>query len=249
MSEPAAPTGFCRDCLAPAAGSDARCSGCHGPRLARHLEIHSLAIAHLDCDAFYAAIEKRDDPSLADKPLIVGGGRRGVVSTCCYIARISGVRSAMPMFKALKLCPDAVVIKPDMAKYAKVGREVRQMMLALTPLVEPLSIDEAFLDLAGTERLHGCSPAMALADLARRVERDIGITVSVGLSHNKFLAKIASDLDKPRGFAVIGRAETHGFLAARPVSQIWGVGKAMQADFSAPASFPSASCRRWSRPT
>jgi len=153
-----------------------------------------------------------------------------VVSTCCYIARISGVRSAMPMFKALKLCPDAVVLKPDMAKYAKVGREVRQMMLALTPLVEPLSIDEAFLDLAGTERLHGYSPAMALADLARRVERDIGITVSIGLSHNKFLAKIASDLDKPRGFAVIGRAETHAFLAARPVSQIWGVGKAMQAE-------------------
>jgi DNA polymerase-4 len=222
--------GFCRDCLAPAAAGVSRCRDCHGPRIARHPEIHGLAIAHLDCDAFYAAIEKRDDPSLADRPLIVGGGRRGVVSTCCYIARISGVRSAMPMFKALKLCPDAVVVKPDMAKYARVGREVRQMMLALTPLVEPLSIDEAFLDLAGTERLHGRSPALALADLARRVERDIGITVSIGLSHNKFLAKIASDLDKPRGFAVIGRAETLSFLASRPVSQIWGVGKAMQAE-------------------
>jgi DNA polymerase-4 len=222
--------GFCRDCLAPAAAGVGRCRDCHGPRIARHPEIHDLAIAHLDCDAFYAAIEKRDDPSLADRPLIVGGGRRGVVSTCCYIARISGVRSAMPMFKALKLCPDAVVVKPDMAKYARVGREVRQMMLALTPLVEPLSIDEAFLDLAGTERLHGRSPALALADLARRVERDIGITVSIGLSHNKFLAKIASDLDKPRGFAVIGRGETLSFLASRPVSQIWGVGKAMQAE-------------------
>jgi DNA polymerase-4 len=224
--------GFCRDCLAPAADAAPRCPACHGPRLLRHGELHTLAIAHIDCDAFYAAIEKRDDPSLADKPLIVGGGRRGVVSTCCYIARISGVRSAMPMFKALKLCPDAVVLKPDMAKYAGVGREVRALMLALTPLVEPLSIDEAFLDLSGTGRLHGRSPALALADLARRIERDIGITVSIGLSHNKFLAKIASDLDKPRGFAVIGRAEALAFLASRPVSQIWGVGKAMQAELA-----------------
>ena len=224
--------GFCRDCLAPVDTGEARCPACHGPRILRHGELHSLAIAHIDCDAFYAAIEKRDDPSLADKPLIVGGGRRGVVSTCCYIARISGVRSAMPMFKALKLCPDAVVLKPDMAKYAGVGREVRALMLALTPLVEPLSIDEAFLDLTGTERLHGRSPAMALAGLALRIERDIGITVSIGLSHNKFLAKIASDLDKPRGFAVIGRAETLAFLASRPVSQIWGVGKAMQAELA-----------------
>ncbi len=224
--------GFCRDCLAPAADAAPRCPACHGPRLVRHGELHTLAIAHIDCDAFYAAIEKRDDPSLADKPLIVGGGRRGVVSTCCYIARISGVRSAMPMFKALKLCPDAVVLKPDMAKYAGVGREVRALMLALTPLVEPLSIDEAFLDLSGTGRLHGRSPALALADLARRIERDIGITVSIGLSHNKFLAKIASDLDKPRGFAVIGHAETPAFLASRPVSQIWGVGKAMQAELA-----------------
>jgi len=224
--------GFCRDCLAPAADAAPRCPACHGPRLVRHGELHTLAIAHIDCDAFYAAIEKRDDPSLADKPLIVGGGRRGVVSTCCYIARISGVRSAMPMFKALKLCPDAVVRKPDMAKYAGVGREVRALMLALTPLVEPLSIDEAFLDLSGTGRLHGRSPALALADLARRIERDIGITVSIGLSHNKFLAKIASDLDKPRGFAVIGRAEALAFLASRPVSQIWGVGKAMQAELA-----------------
>jgi DNA polymerase-4 len=224
--------GFCRDCLKPAQAIETRCHVCHGPRILRHPELHSLTIAHLDCDAFYAAIEKRDDPSLADRPLIVGGGRRGVVSTCCYIARISGVRSAMPMFKALKLCPEAVVLKPDMAKYAGVGREVRALMLELTPLVEPLSIDEAFLDLSGTERLHGRSPALALADLARRIERDLGITVSIGLSHNKFLAKIASDLDKPRGFAVIGRAETLAFLAARPVSQIWGVGRAMQAELA-----------------
>lgn len=219
---------FCRDCFAGADPSVARCRACASPRLARHDEIAVLSIAHVDCDAFYATIEKRDDPSLTDKPVIVGGARRGVVSTCCYIARIHGVRSAMPMFKALKLCPEAVVIKPDMEKYVRVGRQVREAMRALTPLVEPLSIDEAFLDLTGTERLHGAAPAVSLARFAKGVERDIGITVSVGLSHNKFLAKIASDLDKPRGFAAIGRAETLDFLGPKPVSLIWGVGRAMQ---------------------
>ncbi|WP_075217518.1 DNA polymerase IV [Mongoliimonas terrestris] len=226
---PAAPLGVCRDCLTPAPAEGRRCAACGSPRLLRHPELAALSIAHVDCDAFYAAIEKRDDPSLTDKPVIIGGGRRGVVSTCCYIARIEGVRSAMPMFKALKACPNAVVIKPDMEKYARVGREVRQMMLDLTPLVEPLSIDEAFLDLSGTERLHGGIPAVTLARFARRVEREIGITVSVGLAPNKFLAKIASDLDKPRGFTVIGRAEAAAFLAPRPVTTIWGVGAAFSA--------------------
>ena len=182
------------------------------PRLLAHPERDALSIAHVDCDAFFAAIEKRDDPSLADKPVIIGGGKRGVVSTACYIARTYGVRSAMPMFKALKACPDAVVIQPNMEKYRRVGREVRALMLELTPLVEPLSIDEAFLDLSGTERLHHASPAVTLVRFAQRVEDEIGITVSVGLSHNKFLAKIASDLDKPRGFSVIGRAETAALL-------------------------------------
>ena len=190
----------------------------------RHPEADSLAIAHVDCDAFYATIEKRDDPSLADKPLIIGGGKRGVVSTCCYLARTYGVRSAMPMFKALELCPTASVVKPNIRKYAEVGRQVRTAMLALTPQVEPLSIDEAFLDLTGTERLHGMSAAKVLAKLARDVERAIGITVSIGLSANKFLAKIASDLDKPRGFAVIGQSEAPEFLAPRPVGFIYGVG-------------------------
>ena len=164
-----------------------------------------MAIAHVDCDAFYATIEKRDDPSLADKPVIVGGGHRGVVATACYIARTYGVRSAMPMFEARRLCPHAHVMPPDMAKYAAVGREVRALMGALTPLVEPLSIDEAFLDLSGTARLHGMTPAKSLARFALRVEREIGITVSIGLSHNKFLAKIASDIDKPRGFSALPR--------------------------------------------
>lgn len=219
---------FCRDCLSEAAPGAPRCQACGSPRIARHAELASLSIAHVDCDAFYAAVEKRDDPSLVDRAVIIGGGRRGVVSTCCYVARIHGVRSAMPMFKALQLCPDAVVIKPNMEKYVGVGRQVRQAMLALTPLVEPLSIDEAFLDLTGTERLHGAAPAVVLARFARTVEREIGITVSVGLSYNKFLAKIASDMDKPRGFAAIGRAEALDFLGSKPVSLIWGVGRATQ---------------------
>jgi DNA polymerase-4 len=225
--------GFCRDCLAPATGAADRCPACGSPRVVRHPELFQLPIAHLDCDAFYAAIEKRDDPSLADRPVIVGGGKRGVVSTACYVARIRGVRSAMPMFKALAACPEAVVIRPNMEKYAAVGREVRALMLEVTPLVEPLSIDEAFMDLSGTERLHHAPPALSLARLARRIESEIGITVSIGLSFNKFLAKLASDLEKPRGFSVIGRAEAVSFLSDRPVSLIWGVGKAMQSRLAA----------------
>jgi DNA polymerase IV len=224
--------GMCRDCLGEVEPGLRRCPRCRSPRPFHHPELDRLAIAHLDCDAFYAAIEKRDNPHLRDKPVIIGGGRRGVVATACYVARISGVRSAMPMFKALKLCPEATVIAPDMSKYARVGRAVRELMLALTPAVEPLSIDEAFLDLSGTARLHGRSPARALATLALTVEKEIGITVSIGLSHNKFLAKLASDLDKPRGFAAIGRAETQGFLAARPVGAIYGVGQVMQRELA-----------------
>ena len=196
--------------------------------MARHEELHDLEIAHLDCDAFYAAIEKRDRPELRDVPVIVGGRHRGVVAACCYIARTYGVHSAMPMFQALRACPHATVIKPDMKKYVAVGREVRSMMLSLTPLVEPLSIDEAFMDLAGTRSLHRASAAETLARLVRRIEDELSITVSIGLSYNKFLAKIASDLDKPRGFSVIGRAEARSFLADKPVDLLWGVGKAMR---------------------
>jgi len=221
-------TGFCRDCLAEAA-REGRCAACGSPRIVRHPELDKLTIAHIDCDAFYAAIEKRDDPSLADKPLIIGGGgQRGVVSTACYIARTFGVRSAMPMFEARRLCPQATVLRPNMEKYAGVSRQVRALMLELTPVVEPLSIDEAFMDLAGTQRLHGMSAARVLARFAARVEHALGITVSIGLAANKFLAKIASDLDKPRGFAVLGSAEAAAFLAPRPVSFIYGVGKAAE---------------------
>jgi DNA polymerase IV len=224
--------GFCRDCLVTAAGSDARCASCHGPRLIQHAELHALSIAHIDCDAFYASIEKRDRPELRDTPVIIGGGIRGVVSTACYVARIKGVKSAMPMFKALALCPEAVVIKPDMKKYVDVGRAVRALMQGLTPLVEPLSIDEAFLDLSGTARLHGRSPALSLAVLLKDIESKLGITASAGLSYNKYLAKVASDSEKPRGFSVIGRAEAKSFLASKPVSLIWGVGKAFQAQLA-----------------
>lgn len=218
---------LCRNCLATgtARTAPARCAQCGSPRVMAHAELFELSIAHVDCDAFYASIEKRDDPSLNDKPLIIGGGVRGVVSTCCYIARQYGVRSAMPMFTAKKLCPDAVVIPPNMAKYVAVSRQIRAIMDSLTPLVEPLSIDEAFLDLTGTATLHRAPPAVTLARFAKRVEDEIGVTISVGLSHNKFLAKTASDLDKPRGFAVIGKAETLDFLARQPVSLIYGVGK------------------------
>jgi DNA polymerase IV len=215
---------FCRDCLADTPETALRCPACGSPRLVRHPELDALTIAHVDCDAFYATIEKRDDPSLVDKPVIVGGGKRGVVAAACYVARTYGIRSAMPMFEAKRRCPDAVVIKPNMAKYVQVGREVRKAMVALTPLVEPLSIDEAFLDLSGTERLHGMSAAKALARFASDVERDFGITVSIGLSANKFLAKVASDLDKPRGFAALGPTEAAVFLAGRPVGFIYGVG-------------------------
>ncbi|WP_245334155.1 DNA polymerase IV, partial [Bradyrhizobium guangdongense] len=228
IPDPAGPRCFCRDCLADLDMGVRRCSACGSPRLVRHRALASLTIAHIDCDAFYATVEKRDNPDIADKPVIIGGGKRGVVSAACYIARTYGVRSAMPMYRALEACPHATVIRPDMAKYVRVGREVRQAMQALTPLVEPLSIDEAFLDLSGTERVHGMIPAKVLARFARDVERDIGITVSVGLSCNKFLAKIASDLDKPRGFAALDQEEARLMLASRPVGFIFGVGPATQ---------------------
>ncbi len=224
---------FCRDCLEDASDTATRCPACGSPRLARHAELNRLTIAHVDCDAFYATIEKRDDPSLIDKPVVVGGGKRGVVAAACYVARTYGIRSAMPMFEALRRCPHAAVVKPSIAKYSKVGRDVRRAMQALTPLVEPLSIDEAFLDLTGTERLHGMSAAKVLARFARDVERDLGITVSIGLSANKFLAKIASDMDKPRGFAVLGQDEAVAFLAPKPVGFIYGVGAVSAAKLAA----------------
>jgi DNA polymerase IV len=220
---------LCRDCFWDGEGSPPRCPSCGTPRVVTHAELDRLAIAHMDCDAFYASVEKRDRPELRDRPVIVGGGKRGVVTTACYIARISGVRSAMPMFKALKACPEAVVIKPSFEKYRAESRRIFAMVAELTPLVQTLSLDEAWMDLSGTERLHGASPALTLARLQARIEAETGLTVSIGLAANKFLAKIASDLDKPRGFSVIGAEEAAQFLAPRPVRILPGVGPAMAA--------------------
>ncbi|MEW2911808.1 DNA polymerase IV [Leisingera sp. JC11] len=237
---------LCRDCLSQITPAR-RCPHCGSPRIKAHEELFSLSIAHMDCDAFYASVEKRDNPELATKPVIIGGGKRGVVSTACYVARIRGVRSAMPMFQALKLCPDAVVIKPRMNVYVEVSREIRKMMNELTPDVEPLSLDEAFMDLTGTEKLHGAPPAVMLARLVKRMKDELGVTGSIGLSHNKFLAKVASDLDKPRGFSVIGKAETADFLREKPVRLIWGIGPAAQESLDKAGIRTFCDLLRWDR--
>ncbi|MEX3017731.1 DNA polymerase IV [Gymnodinialimonas hymeniacidonis] len=237
---------LCRDCLETL--DDARrCPVCRSPRVTSHPELFDLSIAHMDCDAFYASVEKRDNPEIRDKPVIIGGGRRGVVSTACYIARIKGVRSAMPMFQALKLCPEAVVVKGRMDTYVEVSKQVRALMEELTPSIEPLSLDEAFMDLTGTARLHGKPPAVMLARLVKRMREEIGITGSIGLSHNKFLAKIASDLEKPRGFSVIGAGETLDFLSDKPVRMIWGIGEVGQASLNKAGINTFADLRRWER--
>ena len=214
---------LCRDCDWTGEAAPPRCPACASPRVLKHPELHSLTIAHVDCDAFYASVEKRDRPELRDRPVIVGGGVRGVVTTACYQARVYGVRSAMPMFNALKLCPQAAVVRPDFSKYVAESKRIFGHLGALTPLIQPLSIDEAWLDLAGTEALNRGSAARTLARAQRHIETETGLTVSVGLAPNKFLAKIASELDKPRGFAVIG-SEAETLLAPRPVGVLPGVG-------------------------
>jgi DNA polymerase-4 len=217
---------LCRDCFATDPGEGAACRHCGGRRVLRHAELFALGIAHVDCDAFYASVEKRDRPELRAKPVIVGGGARGVVAAACYVARTHGVRSAMPMFKALAACPDAVVIRPDMTKYAAEARRIRALMEALTPLVQPLSIDEAVLDLAGTAALHRAPPAAVLARFAAQVEREVGVTVSIGLAANRLMAKLAAERDKPRGFAVIGAGEAAAWLAPQRVGLLPGIGPA-----------------------
>ena len=229
------PYAVCRDCSAIQDSATAPCAACGSGRLVAHAELRDLGIAHIDCDAFYASVEKRDDPTLEDRPLIVGhAGGRGVVTTACYLARISGVRSAMPMFQALELCPDAVVLSPNMAKYKRVSAAIRDTFLSATPLVEPVSLDEAYLDLTDAHRIMAPTAAQALAEIARRIESEVGITVSIGLAPNKFLAKLASELQKPAGYSVIGRAEAKAFLAPLSVRKIHGVGEAtarrMEAD-------------------
>lgn len=238
---------LCRDCLTDIPVAASRCPHCGSPRVLSHDELYSLSIAHMDCDAFYASVEKRDNPALRDKPVIIGGGKRGVVSTACYIARIKGVHSAMPMFQALKLCPEAEIVRPRMAVYVDVSRQIKNMLQDLTPAIEPLSLDEAFLDLTGTHRLHGEAPAMQMARLIKRMETELGLSGSVGLAHNKFLAKIASDLEKPRGFSIIGKAETDSFLRDKPVSLIWGVGKAFQKTLAKDGIRSFTDLLRWDR--
>ena len=214
-----------------------------------HPELFALSVAHMDCDAFYASVEKRDDPALRDVPVIVGGGQRGVVTTACYIARLKGVRSAMPMFQALRLCPEATIVKPRFDAYVEASRAIRAMMEEMTPAIEPLSLDEAFLDLTGTAALHRAPPAVVLARLLKRMEDELGLSGSIGLSHNKFLAKLASDMDKPRGFTVIGRAETEARLAPMPAARIWGVGAVMQDRLSRAGIRTMGDLRRWDRKT
>jgi DNA polymerase-4 len=221
---------LCRDCDALPPEAAKTCLACGSARLIRHPELLTLTIGHIDCDAFYASVEKRDRPELADKPVIVGGGTRGVVTTCCYIARLYGVRSAMPMFKALALCPQAVVIRPNMDKYVTVSHEIRALMEELTPLVQPLSIDEAVLDLAGTQALHNAAPAITLSRFSRKVEQNIGVTVSIGISHNRLLAKLAAERGKPRGFSIFGQ-EAPALLAPEPVGTLPGIGPAMVKKF------------------
>ena len=224
---------ICRDCLRTGDRKVERCPGCDSRRMVCHDELDRLTIAHLDCDAFYASVEKRDRPELRDRPVIVGGGKRGVVSTCCYIAPQYGVHSAMPMFKALKACPEAVVIKPDFRKYIAASEAIFGAVGRLTPLVQTLSLDEAWIDLAGTERLNGGPPALQLIRLQQQIEAETGLTVSIGLAPNRFLAKVASELDKPRGFSVLG-SEAAAVLAPRPVGILPGVGpvfrKTLQSD-------------------
>jgi DNA polymerase-4 len=226
FGQPDMPT-LCRDCYLVADNPPPRCPSCGGRRLLPHRSLLDLTVAHIDCDAFYASVEKRDRPELQSRPVIVGGGTRGVVTAACYVARIYGVKSAMPMFKALKACPDAVVIKPDFSKYLAASRQVRTLMNELTPLVQSLSIDEAALDLSGTEALHGAAPAVVLARFAGAVEKQVGITVSIGLAANRLMAKIAAGRGKPRGYTVIDAEEAATLLAPEPVRLLPGVGAAL----------------------
>lgn len=183
-------------------------------------------ILHVDMDAFYASVEERDRPELVGKPLIVGGtpNGRGVVAAANYVVRKFGVHSAMPTSKALRLCPDAIVVRPRMEHYAAISGEIRKILHRYTPLVEPLSLDEAFLDVRGTEGLFGPAP-----EIARRIKREVlaevGLIASVGVAPNKFLAKIASDLRKPDALVVVDPQRVQDFLDPLPVGRLWGVGR------------------------
>lgn len=182
-------------------------------------------IVHVDMDAFYASVEQLDDPALAGRPVIVGGlGPRGVVATASYEARAHGVHSALPMSRARRLCPDAHFIRPRMERYRQKSLEVFSIFEAFTPLVEGLSLDEAFLDVSASLRLFG-SPHDIAAQLKSRIRAETGLTASVGVAHNKYLAKLASDARKPDGLLWLQPAQLRGFLDPMPISRMWGVGK------------------------
>ena len=182
-------------------------------------------LLHIDMDAFYASIEQRDQPTLRGRPVVVGGSaKRGVVAAASYEARRFGIHSAMSGKRAAELCPDAVFVKSRLDHYAKVGREVREIFLRFTPLVQPLSLDEAFLDVAGTLRLFGSATAIG-REIKDLIRTELKLTASVGIAPLKFVAKIASDLDKPDGFTEVGETEIVSFLDPLPVARLWGVGR------------------------
>lgn len=194
----------------------------------------SRAVAHVDMDAFYAAVEQRDRPELRGRPVIVGADPRGrgVVSACSYEARVFGVRSAMPISRAYRLCPDGVYLPVDMTKYARVSAQIMAILGEFTPLVEPVSVDEAFLDLSGTESLWG-PPREAVRGIKARIRGETGLTASAGLARNKFVAKVASDLEKPDGLVVVPPGGEAEFLAPLPIERLWGVGKATARELQA----------------
>lgn len=188
----------------------------------------SRQIIHIDMDAFYASVEQRDDPSLQGRPVIVGGkpDSRGVVSTASYEARKAGIHSAMSLAEAYRRCPEAVFLKVDGKKYREVSVQIREVFLTYTPLVEPISLDEAFLDVTGSIRLFG--PTVEIArTIKERIKNEIGLTASVGVAHNKFLAKLASDLNKPDGFVVVEADHVQEFLDPLSIERIWGIGNKM----------------------
>src|ERR1019366_3518415 len=179
---------------------------------------------HVDMDAFYASVEQRDHPELRGKPVIVGGFKgRGVVSAASYEARKFGVHSAMPISIARRLCPHGIFLPVRMQHYADIGRQIRTIFLSFTPLVEPLSLDEAFLDVHGCEGLFGPVPEIA-RQIKQRIRAEADLIASVGVAPNKFLAKLASDFGKPDGFVVVTADKVMEFLSPLPVSRIWGVG-------------------------
>src|SRR5215472_1789926 len=185
------------------------------------------AIAHIDMDAFYASVEQRDRPELRGRPVIVGADPRGrgVVSACSYEARVFGVKSAMPISRAYRLCPDGVYLPVYMAKYVAASRQIMAILDDFSPLVEPVSVDEAFVDLTGTTSLFGPAP-QAVGEIKRRIRSETGLTASAGVGANKFVAKVASDLEKLDGLVVVEPGREAEFLAPLPIERLWGVGKA-----------------------